>query len=676
MSDSVRSTEQQRLERLGALLSGARSGEGAGRALVQGGEYGNLLWGVMLHGADRLRQGHTPSDLERSLLDALRTVVSENEVKQWGRTYRGLVDGQGGRLPVVPEKITRLPVGQGYTFDNLKQDITGLVREAVAQPNVQVVDPFAAAAGRPEDAAFIDAMRNTRLGVTAYTRPPRGAAATAADADRQPDGGQDTTADSGGGQAAALERFDVKLELESFHVVREVGDAGGSRDEIYWTVASAGGGITVQGGGKQQPYVSQTFGGLKRGDTRPFTGPNTPFQGSSDGFLGAYIQVWEQDQSSDEWWNALKEALNKAVELIDEKLAFLDAIDMGLPTWAGIAWEIGKFFISIIDVFRNYDDLSCARMIGLNRQDLAVLTHRGHTTWAFNGDGHHTLRVKSTGPRVPFPEGTVEAVERSGSTWGVPVSLGWRSVTPPAVASHNGALHVLFVDPHHRVFWTRQESGGWRAPEQVGGDVSYHAPAVVSAHNKLYYALTGTDGGVYWRTLSGTTWSNITRFSGYETGLAPSLGVHNNWVWLTHLSTGGKPCHNVSDGNGWGRNYASNLGWLLNKPVSTASAFGWIWQAATGTQRSTYFSVSTEPSQWGERYVQSNWNSHHAPALTAHAGHLWYFMRDPGNGTLKSSTLVRHDAGWSNLDTIPHAQPQDQPAAISHNNKLYAFYRS
>ncbi|MFI5977758.1 hypothetical protein [Streptomyces sp. NPDC051452] len=62
----------------------------------------------------------------------------------------------------------------------------------------------------------------------------------------------------------------------------------------------------------------------------------------------------------------------------------------------------------------------------------------------------------------------------------------------------------------------------------------------------------------------------------------------------------------------------------------------------------------------------------HAPALTAHAGQLWYFMCDL-NGTRKT-TLVRHDAGWSDLDTVIHTQPQDQPAATSHNN-LYAFYR-
>ncbi|WP_420716955.1 hypothetical protein [Streptomyces sp. H27-H5] len=52
-----------------------------------------------------------------------------------------------------------------------------------------------------------------------------------------------------------------------------------------------------------------------------------------------------------------------------------------------------------------------------------MLSHRGYTELHFNGDGHHALKVESTGPAVPFPQHTLEYTVRSGDSWGAPITL-------------------------------------------------------------------------------------------------------------------------------------------------------------------------------------------------------------------------------------------------------------
>ncbi|MGA4960350.1 hypothetical protein [Streptomyces lavendulocolor] len=240
MSEQVESTEQDRLERLRGLLSGKRAQERAGRALALGqGAYSNVLLGALLHGADRSRQGKALTDLEQILLEAAGAQLSAEETRAWGRVYREEVTAQGGRLAVLPERITGLPVNQGYALADLKRDFAGLQAEALAAANVQIVSPAAVAEGQPEDPAFIRAMAETGFAVTAFGDLTESLAASApgvADTGQ----GEEAPADRGESPDAssAASPFRLKLEMDNFYVHREVGDQGGGRDEIYWTAAT------------------------------------------------------------------------------------------------------------------------------------------------------------------------------------------------------------------------------------------------------------------------------------------------------------------------------------------------------------------------------------------------------------------------------------------------------
>ncbi|MGW2819021.1 hypothetical protein, partial [Streptomyces sp. NPDC001415] len=298
-------TEQERLERVRALLSGSRAQARVGRALAQSGGYGNVLVGVMLHGADRVRQGHTPSDLERMMLDVLKTVMPDTEAREWGRVYRESV--ARGQAELVPAVIRNLPVSQGYTVADLRRDLPHVVSAALARPNVRVVDPYAVATGQPEDPAFLEAMREAGMGVTASARPSvSGSAAAAADGAAAPEG--EVPGEPGVAGPAAAQEFRVKLELESFYVHREVGDQWWSDDEIYWTAATSAGRDT----GKT--FHSKEFQDVHKGETFTFPTDNKVlFDGTFKDFLATTIIAWEADQSSAAWFAELKKALNQAL---------------------------------------------------------------------------------------------------------------------------------------------------------------------------------------------------------------------------------------------------------------------------------------------------------------------------------------------------------------------------
>ncbi|MFE7133706.1 hypothetical protein ACFVIM_22910 [Streptomyces sp. NPDC057638] len=664
MVDRVELTEADRLERLRAMLSGQRATARVGKAL-ESGPYGNVLVGVLLHGADRLRQGQTPTDLEQLLLDVVRTAFPEEEIRRWGGVYREAVTAQG-RLGVVPEAITGLPVEQGCTTADLRAVFAQVVEEALASPNVQIADPHAAAAGEPEDPEFLAAMRERGFAVTAY-RSASGAAAAGTHGTGQEEGAA-AEGDAGAGSPAALPTFRVKLEMDHFYVRRAVGDQGGGRDEIYWTASTGG------SDGGSGTFESEEFGALGQGDRRYFSAGNKVlFDGRSSGFIGTSIQVWEADQSNAEWYEELRKALVQAAASL-ETLMMMDGFIGFLPTWVGVSFEIGKVFIFLMEYLRNYDDLSCQRAIGMDRQDLAVLARRGEAIWTFDGDGHHDLKVTYTGDPIPFPAGTLEYQVRTGTSWSAPIPLAWQSASPPALASYSGKLYAVFVRPgDNAVMWTRLENQTWRTPERVGGDGSFFAPALTAAHGRLYYAVTGSGDKLWWRTFTESGgWSSIMQFPGYQSAYGPALATHphTNGVFLSYLDSSGRENVTFHNGAAWAGPYRDKEDWMVNNAAALAPLGEHLWRVCNGTDDKVYSSRWVYEHGW--RNVDTfTWRTSHSPALATHGNLMWVFMTGL-NGALYAATCDNRT--WSAASVVPGAKPIGAPAAASHASKLYVMY--
>ncbi|WP_406240425.1 hypothetical protein [Streptomyces anulatus] len=518
MMAGAQSSQEERIERLKALLTG-QSASGRTRAAVASGEYGSLLFGVALHGAEA-RGSRALTDLERLLVDALATVVDAEELTQWGSAYRETVRTADPARLTVPAVIAERPVASGFAIADLESELPHLAKAALAAPNVSLVSLEDLAAGRTtESAAFVRAMGERGFAVTGVARYPEEEGAPRAAAAPE-----------------AAESWRVKMEMDSFHVVREVGDQWGGKDEIYFTSAAGVGG---DDGG--QTFRSQEFGGVKKGDTRTFDTGKREFlnKPTSSGFVIASVQVWEADQSRSEWYSKLQLALNIAVEEIDKALEHPMMIILDpIPMEVSLAYEIAKVFISLMDALRNNDDLSCSRTFVLSRDDLAVMYHRP-VEWNFNGDGHHRLKVHYTGERPVYPEGSIELIVRNhgltpgaAGPWSAPIPLRWKTRATPAIADYRDALYTVFArSTDNKLMWSRHDGKAWATPRPIGTAASNQPPALAVHQNNLHLLYTGGDGRVYHGWFNGQQWSATRQAGNWTSALGPALAALDNKLW-------------------------------------------------------------------------------------------------------------------------------------------------
>ncbi|MFI0738743.1 hypothetical protein ACH4PU_11755 [Streptomyces sp. NPDC021100] len=650
---------QERLERLRASLRGTSTSERDARFATQG--HTNVLIGASLHAADRLRQNKTLTDLERWLLDVLKAVLPEQEVKDWGREYREAVQELGDKVALVPPVISALPVGTGFGIDALGRVLPDAGREHRALPNTSVVDRETVAAGGSVDSpSFVEGLSQYRFGATVLERPR-------------------PTADT-----PPARSFRVKLEMESFRCIRAVGDQWGGKDEIYW--CSSVGSDKLAGPG----FISQEFGKMTAGRSRTFDpARRTIFDGQVSKGTLLCISCWEADQSPPAWVRALKIFLTELSGRLFDHWGWIlvGLLPGGYPEMLiGIAAEIAKMFAWVINNVRNDDDLSCARTILLDQYDLALMARGKLRNWDFNGDGHHVLTVKYSGDTVPFPAGTLEYAVRTGDNWGMPVTLPWDSMTAPVLATYKGKLHAMYVRPKDgAVMWTVRDAATWSEPKRIHSWSVHYTPALCAFAGKLHCVLVGKDDVLRWATTSdGISWTETTKLP-WTAERAPAMtngGGLNTVLWVNHV----KDQRLNTDwyrsvGSQWDNSWADNLGWVVNRPPAMAWYQGVPWRVATGADQFLYTAVGeyklvgtkTRPN-WINRGQISKWRSTHGPALAVHQGKLWIFLRDM-DGYLRYSTYYNSWAETQHVSPQKLMAPMDEPSATSHNDKLYVMYR-
>ncbi|MER5418124.1 hypothetical protein [Streptomyces virginiae] len=388
------------------------------------------------------------------------------------------------------------------------------------------------------------------------------------------------------------------------------------------------------------------------------------------------VACWEWD-TGDGNLDSFGEAL---IRLNNDPIfsAIWAAAGSAAPTLLGLLMDLSSLAVTIISYIAK-NDLSASRSLYLDQLALAALSKNGSAQWHFNGDGYHELKVKFTGSTIPFPVGTLEYAVRTGSAWGTPVALPFESLTPPALASYNGKLYALFVRADRAVMWTRLEAdGSWRTPERVGGqDGSSMAPAVTVAHGKLYYAVTGDHGIVWWRTYTEAGgWGPVAQLGDVRSAHAPALAAHTHngreGVFLSRVGTNGKVYTHHHNGSGWGGLWTDTTGWIVPNNIALGHLQEHLWRVTNGYADQVFTSYWIYGQGWHNVEEHPTWRISHTPALATHDNLMWILMRGTAGPLWVSACDNKR---WTTAEIIPGAAPMDAPAAASHNNKLYVMYR-
>lgn len=287
----------------------------------------------------------------------------------------------------------------------------------------------------------------------------------------------------------------------------------------------------------------------------------------------------------------------------------------------------------------------------------------------------------------------MELMVHSGGGWSGPRPLGseWQGTTPAALASYQGRLYAAFVrgEPNDQMVVTGAldiSGRGAPSPEQIQephADASLQsrcAPALGVAAGKLYLAVTGIDDLLYVRTkTTGGGWSSPAMRVGdslTRTGVAPSLGMFQDQLWMTWVRGGDAFVH-VYDGSRWLGPYKSDALSSTSSPVAMANWGGYIWRVLRKSSNSTVWvnRNSARPPRWEGGGGLHTWTVPNGMALAPYNNQLWLLMRDT-NGFLRAAYYS--GSSWTEPHLVGGNNPirlMDEPAAALHDGKLYVMYR-
>ncbi|MYS80778.1 hypothetical protein [Embleya scabrispora] len=671
-AEYVEVSHHERPERLRAQLRGGLAVRAGGRTAPPRGA--NLLYGVMLRAAARLDAGLEPTELEQGMLEFLRVMVPEEEIREFGRVY---AQEHAARATgsVLPATLTERAIEDGYEFADLVEDVPALRAESGTQPNLNVVDldrPEEGAAA--DDAGFVAGLGEYGYGVTLVTA-----------SDHHDDEPAPAAGEGGPGTAGALDR--VLVELKYFKCYRESDEWSGS-DEIYFCTAAS------SDTGHRHENVTRAYGDVDKDEIHQIDGGTYLFNASADAFVTATVVCWERDQSPPGWFDEMYKTLNTLsglLQLLAQKLKdygghfdvpeYHDLIDyVEIANMLVLAW--GGF----MKIFSNPDDYVAERTLVFDRAALkawATGTSTPIAGWHFNGkkgEGHYVLVTSGTAVVNTRPH-TITLPSLDG-TPGKPGGPAWAATAPlpngamsraPALTSrtHSTAMDCMvqsFGDGPGELWHARSDGTTWGAFTRGPAGRTRHRPALAWFKNVLHCAFN-QDDTLYLSKLQGTTWTTPepVTFGGVAPGTvrgAPALAAQSDTQLFCAVTTiADRVRYAVSDGTRWGTAFIIPGPGAAPDPalmIASGSVFLCAYRSRTGDQ---IWVSEYNGFTWGDP-VRLPGTTSAGPALGFNYGRPICVVRAAGtNEQLYWS--MRDDKGdktWSSFSTIPNISSADAPA--------------
>ncbi|MEV6421636.1 hypothetical protein [Streptomyces sp. NPDC051662] len=650
MSSDSEVSRSERLERLRAQLRGdAPSGKAAGRARPSRGS--RLLYGVMLHGAARLDAGLELTDLEARMLGPVRDLLSDDEVRDFGRVYREEASAPQAHQ-VFPDSLIGRPVAQGYSLADLLADLPAVYEDVKAQPNVNVIDLDAPEGGSAhgdagESEAFHRGLADSGYGSTLVTASAHGAPVSG----RWP--------------------LQTRLTLSKFFCAKRSTELSGE-DEIYWGL-SAGADNNVP-----QSSTTRTYHDVEYNETHQMDANTLLFEGRVNRVLVCHIQCWEEDSKRP---SELGRKLAEIARILASAAELMSALPIGGP------YEYLHQFIAMVAAVTQLvseiigwieDDFVQERTLAFDRAALVALAARpwgestGHRFAGSFAEGWFDLYLRAA---VTDPlTNDIGLHTRTGTQWNNRVMPWPESKTPdtPALAVHNGNLYCAVRGLDDRVYVSRFQDDRWTAFGQVPGAVTNVAPALVSFQGYLFLGHKNLSADQFLsHSTNGADWTPPAQLPFHAYG-APALTVRNNAL---HFAAGGDSGQILFRYSSNSRDWSS-AATVPNLPPSAAPALatyqGKLYLAAR-QDGSHYISIIRhDGSNWAasDRF---QWTTPSAPALAVIGDTLYCAFRDYDD-KIRIST---HQGGlsWSDPGT-PIAYAVSAPALAEHDNRTYLAFRS
>ncbi|MEU7062902.1 hypothetical protein [Streptomyces sp. NPDC046161] len=495
-TDGVKVSQTERLERLRTQMRGRPVGPHATARTAPAPATG-LLYGVMLRGAARVEAGLELTELEERMVSFLRTMMSEEEVRAFGRVYQE--EQVAGPSPLFPAALADRDIERGYAFEDLVEDLPGLRGQVMAQPNMGLVDLDRLPEGADLDSAeFAESLAAYGHAVTVVTA-----------SSRLTDVGTASTTEN------------VAIALDRFRCTRASQEP--SRDEIYWALSAA------SDTGTKQTSITREYGEVITGSISEFDDGTMLFNGPVNRFLTARIICWEADHSPGDWLDKMREAMEDISDLLFKLSDALAAYGGHFPVpqyhdlidYVEIAGMIGMVITWLIDLFTNHDDLVAERTIVLDRAALAAWIERGGLPqpvdeWLFNGGtgGLFLLETSATGGvdthlRVTSAPSAPDTIWSPDTALPSSMALGGA----PALAAFNDRLLCVSRGARNdsAVYWSMFDGNTWSTFLPVPGvqGVQDLALATHPISSSRTYCVYRSENKLHLMVFDGTSWTYL-----------------------------------------------------------------------------------------------------------------------------------------------------------------------
>ncbi|MFC0843352.1 hypothetical protein ACFH04_06315 [Streptomyces noboritoensis] len=655
-------TPAERLERLRGQLRGRPVGTRAARR-TQASRGSALLFGVMLHAASRLEADLELTPLEARLVAPLRLLLSEEEVRDFGRLYREETAARS-TAAVLPDSLAARSTAEGYAIEDLLKDLPLLREETLAQANVSVVDLDTAA---PSEQDTWD-TEEFNAGQAAY-----GYGATVVTASAAP---ALPAADEGDPEVSAS--FLARVDLYAFLCERESNEWSVD-DEIYWGLSSSG------AFGNRQQRLSRVYTNIDKNEWHNLDANTTLYNGRVDTSLVCNISCWEEDDGGSKWRDELR---RKLITISEELLRFTEIMEI----YGFLAPQYGDFldFTTLvaaiayviqwlIDLFKNPDDLVQQRTLVFDQAALRwLVTHggSGSTGWVFDGgsEGRHRLQLRWVGNPPPADAPNhIKVISPASGQWGTTTSLPTPTDVGPAVAAIGDTLYVAIRVMNNGTMLGKKVGGTWHGYYTVPNRVSLAGPALAVHDGKLFLATTGTRGELHVTGYTGSAWEAPVKLSG-TSSMSPALVSHSGALCCAVRGSGDNPdiWFARRTGSSWG-SFAKVPGIQSFHAPSMAVLQGTLYLAHVGFNGVTYVNTFNGTS-WSAA-VSLGGTTDSAPALTNRNGVLHCAVRG-----LDSNIYLSYLSGstWSGFtQTVPGAATMSEPAlAGGTGDTLHIGYRT
>ncbi|MEU5452579.1 hypothetical protein [Streptomyces californicus] len=633
-SAEFRTTPAERLERLRAQLRGAPEVK-AFEGLTPSSRGANLLFGILLHGAARREAGLELTALEAGLTGPVATLLSEEELRDFGRVFAAET---ATRAQVFPPSVAARPLEEGYTLQDLIADLPSVREEILAQPNVTITDLDAPAGSDAEGEELARAMKAYGYGATAVTASA-----------------QEPTAQT-------APKVMVKLWLDRSRMDNfsdEIGD-----EEIYWSTAAAA------DGGARQTMISRVIGGQNTGETHRIDPNTVVYYGGARNVVTYHVECWEEDHARpSELQRTLDQISRMAWEVSEAMGQFPAGTHLeATANFAALVAGVANLIKLIIAWFE--DDLVAQRTFTLDRPALERIAAKPYEEIApgFNGgfqfNGMHTLflrisvrklasialhahdgqawtsppRSSGATPSAPalasFGTHLYSAVQGfdnkvyvnrfDGSAWSPHVAVRYNEIlSSPALAVHGGKLHLGHRTLDNKIQVTSSPDGvSWPTPPVTLPGISPDSVALGVEAGVLLCGVRGMDTKLYLSPCKNGTWLPFWEFPDVRTYYPPAMANVGNTLYMAHTGLTGKVYMFVHDGRTW--SYGDVGGVAVSGP-------------ALGVRNGTVHC-----------------------AVQGQDGSIWL--------TYRTAT------GWSSWEKAPGADLVSEPALAGHNGTLYTSY--